>query len=82
MRKFCALSGAAAGIAQRFATLPPEGTLAFVLLWHHRMKPILILYATREGHTHRIAEYLAGALKTRGMAVEQHNVKDWAPAAK
>lgn len=40
------------------------------------MKPILILYATREGHTHRIADYLAAALKTRGMAVEQHNVKE------
>lgn len=40
------------------------------------MKPILILYATREGHTHRIAEHVAGLLRSLGLAVETHNVKE------
>jgi menaquinone-dependent protoporphyrinogen oxidase len=34
------------------------------------MKPILILYATREGHTRRVAEHLAGSLQERGIAAE------------
>jgi menaquinone-dependent protoporphyrinogen oxidase len=33
------------------------------------MKPTLILYATREGHTRSISEYLAGILRSRGLAV-------------
>lgn len=40
------------------------------------MKPVLIVYATREGHTHRIAEHVAGLLRTQGFAVETHNVKE------
>ncbi len=40
------------------------------------MKPILILYATREGHTHRIAEHVAGLLRAQGFAVESHDVKE------
>jgi menaquinone-dependent protoporphyrinogen oxidase len=31
------------------------------------MKPILVLYATREGQTRRIAEYLAAAAQARGL---------------
>jgi menaquinone-dependent protoporphyrinogen IX oxidase len=34
------------------------------------MKPILTLYATREGYTRRIAEYLAVAIGARGMQVD------------
>jgi menaquinone-dependent protoporphyrinogen oxidase len=34
------------------------------------MKPVLILYATREGHTRRVAEHLAGFLQARGIAAE------------
>jgi len=34
------------------------------------MKPVLILYATREGHTRRIARHLAGFLQGRGIAAE------------
>ena len=30
------------------------------------MKPILVLYATREGHTWRIMEYVAATLRARG----------------
>jgi menaquinone-dependent protoporphyrinogen IX oxidase len=30
------------------------------------MKPVLILYATREGHTRRIAEHLAATVRARG----------------
>jgi len=37
------------------------------------MKPILILFATREGHTHRIAEHLAGTIRSRGGAAEVVN---------
>jgi menaquinone-dependent protoporphyrinogen oxidase len=34
------------------------------------MKPVLILYATREGHTRRVAEHLVGSLRGRGIAAE------------
>ncbi len=34
------------------------------------MKPILILYATRTGHTRRIAEYIAGSILARGERAE------------
>src|SRR5262245_14074823 len=34
------------------------------------MKPILILYATREGHTRKIAEHLAAAARARNHAAE------------
>lgn len=39
------------------------------------MKPILVLYATREGHTRRVAEWLAGRARTRGLPVETINAK-------
>ncbi len=38
------------------------------------MKPILVLYATREGHTRRIAEHIAATLLARGHAVESREV--------
>jgi menaquinone-dependent protoporphyrinogen oxidase len=34
------------------------------------MKPVAILYATREGHTRRIAEHIAGALRARGLPAD------------
>lgn len=34
------------------------------------MKPILILYATRDGQTRKIAEHVAGELSARAMAAE------------
>lgn len=34
------------------------------------MRPVLVIYATREGHTRHIAEYLAAAVKARGLPVE------------
>jgi menaquinone-dependent protoporphyrinogen oxidase len=40
------------------------------------MKPILVLYATRAGHTQRIAEYIARALSTRGAACEVMDVAE------
>jgi menaquinone-dependent protoporphyrinogen oxidase len=39
------------------------------------VKPIGILYATREGHSKRIASYLANALYTRGFGIEVRNVR-------
>jgi menaquinone-dependent protoporphyrinogen oxidase len=39
------------------------------------MKPLGILYATREGHTERIAGHLASFLSTRGLAIEVRNVR-------
>ena len=38
------------------------------------MKPIGILYATRNGHTRRIAEHIASDLHGRGLDVELKNV--------
>ena len=39
------------------------------------MKPIGILYATREGQTERIANYLAAALDARGFEIEIRNLR-------
>jgi menaquinone-dependent protoporphyrinogen oxidase len=39
------------------------------------MKPILVLYATREGHTRRIARQIAATITDGGMAVDVHDVK-------
>jgi menaquinone-dependent protoporphyrinogen oxidase len=44
------------------------------------MRPIAVLYATREGQTQKIAEYLATSLGVRGLDVELHDVADGAPA--
>lgn len=38
------------------------------------MKPILVLYATREGHTARIAEHVAATLRSREIDVDVFNV--------
>src|SRR6516225_1856891 len=40
----------------------------------YTMKPIGILYATRNGHTRRIAEHIASDLHGRGLDVELKNV--------
>jgi menaquinone-dependent protoporphyrinogen oxidase len=34
------------------------------------MKPVLILYATREGHTRRIAEHIAATVRARGVEAQ------------
>lgn len=34
------------------------------------MKPVLVLYATREGHTRHIGEYLASAVRARGLSAD------------
>lgn len=39
------------------------------------MKPILVLYATREGYTERIADYVAAGLRRAGHAAKVHNAK-------
>jgi menaquinone-dependent protoporphyrinogen oxidase len=38
------------------------------------MSPILVLYATREGHTRRIAEHVAATLRSRGKSAEAREV--------
>jgi menaquinone-dependent protoporphyrinogen IX oxidase len=40
------------------------------------MKPILVLYATREGHTCRIAERVADHIRVQGLAVQIRNVRE------
>src|SRR3954447_5170278 len=32
------------------------------------MKPLLVLYASREGHTQKIAEHVANTLRSRGIS--------------
>lgn len=38
------------------------------------MKPVLVLYATREGQTRRIAEHLAATFRARDLPVEVRDV--------
>lgn len=38
------------------------------------MKPVLVLYATREGHTRRVADYVTAALKTHGLVTHTIDV--------
>jgi menaquinone-dependent protoporphyrinogen oxidase len=38
------------------------------------MKPVGVFYATREGHTHRIAEHVATGLHEHGLDAEVHDV--------
>ncbi len=40
------------------------------------MKRVLLLYATREGQTRRIAEHVAATLRARDVSVDVENVKD------
>jgi menaquinone-dependent protoporphyrinogen oxidase len=37
------------------------------------MKPVLMLYATREGHTQQVAERIVAFFRTRGLAIELIN---------
>src|ERR1051325_9367544 len=39
------------------------------------MKPLAVFYATREGHTHRIAERIAGRLQAHGLTVDLRNLE-------
>jgi menaquinone-dependent protoporphyrinogen oxidase len=34
------------------------------------MKPVLVVYATREGHARNVAEHVAGTVRARGVAVD------------
>jgi menaquinone-dependent protoporphyrinogen oxidase len=38
------------------------------------MKPVGVFYATREGHTHKIAEHVAADLRQRGFQVDVENL--------
>jgi menaquinone-dependent protoporphyrinogen IX oxidase len=42
------------------------------------MKPIGVFYATREGHTQRIAEFIATGLGARGLKADVRNLADGA----
>jgi len=44
------------------------------------MKTVGVLYATREGHTQRIAEHVAADLRMRGLHPEVENLRDRAGA--
>src|SRR5579864_3681351 len=39
------------------------------------MKPVGVFYATREGHTQRIAEHVAASLRQRGLEATVHDVR-------
>lgn len=41
-----------------------------------KLKPIAVFYATREGHTHKIAERVADDLRTRGFEADVKNLRD------
>ena len=43
------------------------------------MDPILVLYATREGQTRKIAEHVADALRSRGLTADVHDVAETQP---
>lgn len=43
------------------------------------MNPILIVYASRYGHTHQIAEHLAGTIRTHGRQVFTRDVGERGP---
>lgn len=43
------------------------------------MKPILVLYATREGHTRRIAEHIAATIRARGYSADVIDAADLPP---
>lgn len=43
-------------------------------------KPVAVLYATREGHTRRVAERVARDLQARGLAAECKNLREDAAA--
>jgi len=47
----------------------------------HAVNTLALFYATREGHTRRIAEYVAKALRSRGLNVEVFDVGGPLPAA-
>jgi menaquinone-dependent protoporphyrinogen oxidase len=40
------------------------------------MKPIEVFYATREGHTQRIAEHVATTLRAHGLTADVRNLRD------
>jgi menaquinone-dependent protoporphyrinogen oxidase len=42
----------------------------------NKLKPIAVFYATREGHTHKIAERVADDLRKRGFAADVTNLRD------
>lgn len=41
------------------------------------MKPYLVVYATRDGHTFRIADHIADALREQKIEVRTHNAASW-----
>ena len=40
------------------------------------MKPIGVFYATRQGHTQRVAEHVAATLRARGLEADVSNLRD------
>ena len=46
------------------------------------MKPVVVLYATREGQTRSIAEYLAAIIRTRGFAASLYDAAHLPPGFK
>jgi len=58
---------------------PQSSTFNDVVIERRLMKPIAILYATREGHSRRIAQCVARTLSSKGFNVELKNLREASP---
>ena len=71
-------------ISLAFSDTPRHFTCSFCsivagfwqLLGEKIMKPLVVLYATREGQTRKIAEYVSARLRAQGFDVDVRNVYD------
>jgi menaquinone-dependent protoporphyrinogen oxidase len=74
MRDFAQLRG-----GLRYLTLGGSAVFGSPRVFpNHAMRPIGVFYATREGHTCRIAQHVAETLRARGFDVQVRNLRNQA----